>query len=71
MKRITLIVPDQVTCIYGDNVLTESKRLITKEIVMKMLSKRADYHEEYYYDDTRRVTILIEESREGAFPRRE
>lgn len=64
MKKITLIVPDTITCTYGGETAMESIVNITREIVFNLISKRPDYHEEYYFKDPRDVKISIEDYRD-------
>lgn len=61
MKKITLIVPDEVTHICGDRTVFESTMMVTPEVVKKLLSKRDDYHEDFYFKESCCVKINIED----------
>ena len=61
MKKITLIVPDSITSCFGGMTVMESSTDVTPEIVLNLICKRPDYHEEYYFKDPDAVKIIIEE----------
>jgi hypothetical protein len=59
MKKITLIVPDEIEHIFGTSrsTRTESEDL-TPDNLIKALCDRSDYHESYYFKFSDEVEII-------------
>ena len=58
MKRIVMIVPDQVRIINQSRSNNYSKyHNVTKDLIMKMVSVKTDYHENIFFEDTKNIRI--------------
>ena len=59
MKRIVIIVPDQIKLLSESRSKIYSKdHDVTADLIIKMLSRKTDYHENIFFEDTK--SILVE-----------
>ena len=58
MKRIVMIVPDQVKIIseIRSNIYLKYYD-VTKELIIQMFSRKTDYHENIFFEDTKNILI--------------
>jgi adenine specific DNA methylase Mod len=59
MKRIVIIVPDQIKMVSEGRTNNYSKDSdVTGELIIQMLSRKTDYHENVFFEDSK--SILVE-----------
>ena len=59
MKRIVLIVPDEIYRIIGTREGTSRSSVeVTPENILKVLGKRDDYHEDYCFEDLEKIKVV-------------
>jgi adenine specific DNA methylase Mod len=59
MKRIVMIVPDQIKMVSeGRNNNYSKDSDVTGELIIQMLSRNTDYHENIFFEDSK--SILVE-----------
>ncbi len=58
MKRIILIVPDQIKMVSGSRTNNYSKYYdVTEDLIIKMLSGITDYHESILFEDAKSIRV--------------
>ena len=58
MKRIVIIVPDQVKKINASSYNIYSKYYnVTEEMIIQMFSPAEDYHENIFFEDTKSIRV--------------
>jgi hypothetical protein len=58
MKKIVMIVPDQVKIISEIRSNIYSKNYdVTDGLIIQMFSRKTDYHEDIYFEDTQNIRI--------------
>ena len=58
MKRIVMIVPDQVKLLSESrsNIYTKDYN-VSADLIIKMLSRKTDYHENIFFEDTKSIRV--------------
>ena len=58
MKRIVIIVPDQVKIINESSSNIYSKYYdVTEDLIIQMFSSKTDYHENIFFEDTKSIRV--------------
>jgi hypothetical protein len=58
MKRIVIIVPDQVKIINETSSNIYSKHYdVTEDLIIQMFSSKTDYHENIFFEDTKSIRV--------------
>jgi len=58
MKRIVIIVPDQIKMVSEGRTKKYSKDSnVTGELIIQMLSRNTDYHENMFFEDSKSIRV--------------
>jgi len=58
MKRIVIIVPDQIKMVSEGRTNNYSKDSdVTGELIIQMLSRKTDYHENVFFEDSKSIRV--------------
>jgi len=58
MKRIVIIVPDQIKMLSEGRTNNYSKDSdVTGELIIQMLSRKTDYHENIFFEDSKSIRV--------------
>jgi hypothetical protein len=58
MKKIVMIIPDQVKIINESSSNIYSKYYdVTEDLIIQMFSRKTDYHENIFFEDTKNIQI--------------
>lgn len=58
MKRIVMIVPDQIKIISDGRPKNYSRYAdVTENLIIKMLSGMTDYHENIFFEDSKSIRV--------------
>ena len=58
MKRIVIIVPDQIKMVSEGRTSNYSKDSnVTGDLIVQMLSRKTDYHENIFFEDSKSIRV--------------
>ena len=58
MKRIVIIVPDQIKMVSEGRTNNYSKDSnVTGDLIVQMLSRKTDYHENIFFEDSKSIRV--------------
>ncbi len=58
MKRIVIIVPDQIKMVSEGRTNNYSKDSdVTGELIIQVLSRKTDYHENVFFEDSKSIRV--------------
>jgi hypothetical protein len=58
MKRIVIIVPDQIKMLSEGRTNNYTKDSdVTGELIIQMLSRKTDYHENIFFEDSKSIRV--------------
>jgi len=58
MKKIVMIVPDQVKMVTRSNINIYSKHYdVTEDLIIQMFSPVNDYHENIFFEDAKSIRV--------------
>jgi adenine specific DNA methylase Mod len=58
MKRIVIIVPDQIKMVSEGRTNNYSKDSnVTGDLIVQMLSRKTDYHENIFFQDSKSIRV--------------